>query len=80
MLNKFIGLTIDFNDKGDICRLYKKYKPPRGKIFKELLRKYYLCMPSIVIRRSAIEGVPWFVETPIFLSMSKETAYGHSPT
>jgi len=54
--------AIYFNDKGDICQLYKKYKPSRGKIFKELFRKYYLCMPSIVIRKSAIEGTSWFDE------------------
>jgi len=59
--------AIYFNDKGDICRLYKKYKPSRGKIFKELFQKYYLCMPSIVIRRSAIEGVPWFDERLKFI-------------
>jgi len=54
--------AIYFNDSGDICQLYKKFKPSRGRIFKEVFRKYYLCMPSIVLRRSAIEGIPWFDE------------------
>jgi glycosyltransferase involved in cell wall biosynthesis len=54
--------AIYFNENGDLCQIYLKFKPPRGKIFKELFRKYFLCMTSVVLRRSTLQGFLWFDE------------------
>jgi len=54
--------AIYFNDRGTICQIYKKFKPPRGKIFRQLFKKYFLCMVSVVIRKHAIEDEKWFDE------------------
>ena len=54
--------AIYFNENGDLCQIYLKFKPPRGKIFRELFRKYFLCMASVVLRRSALQGFLWFDE------------------
>jgi glycosyltransferase involved in cell wall biosynthesis len=54
--------AIYFNDRGVICQIYKKFKPPRGIIFRELFRKYFLCIVSVMIRRSAIQNMKWFDE------------------
>ena len=54
--------AIYFNENGNLCQIYKKFKPPRGKIFRELFRKYFLCMTAVTLRKSAIEGLSWFNE------------------
>ena len=54
--------AIYFNESGNLCQIYRKFKPSRGKIFKELFRKYFLCMASVVIRRPAIKNIDWFDE------------------
>jgi len=54
--------AIYFNESGNLCQIYQKFKPPRGKIFKELFRKYFICMASTVIQRSAIKNIDWFDE------------------
>jgi len=52
--------AIYFNDKKDICQIYKKFTPPNGRIFRQLFRKYFLCFTSVVIRRSSIRNMDWF--------------------
>ena len=52
--------AIYFNDKKDICQIYKKFTPPNGRIFRQLFRKYFLCVTSVVIRRSSIRNMDWF--------------------
>ena len=52
--------AIYFNDKGDICQIYKKFTPPNGRIFGQLFRKYFLCITSVAIRRSSIQDMDWF--------------------
>ena len=52
--------AIYFNENGTICQLYQKYKPSRGRVLGELLRKYHLCMTSVIIRKSAIQNIEWF--------------------
>lgn len=54
--------AIFFNEDGNLCQIYLKFKPPRGKIFKELFRKYFLTITSVTLRRSAIQGLSWFDE------------------
>jgi len=54
--------AIYFNQNGHICQIYLKFKPPRGKIFKELFRKYFLCTSTVILRRSAIQNFTWFDE------------------
>ena len=54
--------VIYFNADSEICQIYLKFKPSRGEIFKELFRKYFICMSSVAIRTSAIKGLPWFDE------------------
>ena len=54
--------VVFFNEHGYISQNYLKFKPPRGKIFKELFRKYFLSIASVVLRRSAIQGFSWFDE------------------
>ncbi len=51
-----------FNDKRTICQMYRKFKPPRGKIFEYLLKKYFLVMVSAVVRRSVVLDGLWFDE------------------
>ncbi len=66
-----VGLTftdaIFFSEKGDICQLYKKFKPPRGRIFPQLFRKYFLCITSVMLRKTAIENMSWFDERLNFI-------------
>ena len=54
--------AIYFNENGILCQIYLKFKPPRGKIFNALFRKYFLCISSVILRRTAIQGLPWFDE------------------
>ena len=62
--NQNVGLVfsdaIYFSDNGEICQLYQKFKPPRGNLFPTLLRKYFLCMTSVVIRKSAFQSTSGF--------------------
>lgn len=41
-----------FDNKRDIFQCLKKYKPPRGMVFRELLANYFLPMLSVVIRKN----------------------------
>ena len=54
--------AIYFSEKGNLCQIYQKFKPDRGYIFSHLLRKYFLCFTSILVRKSAIGDKDWFNE------------------
>jgi len=54
---------IIFNNKGANYRLYGKRKPPRGKVFRKLLKGYFLSLPTIIIRRDVLNNLnEWFDE------------------
>lgn len=53
--------TIFFNDKGFQKEVYRKWKPPRGMVFSALLSNYFLALPSVVVRKKALEANgEWF--------------------
>jgi len=55
--------TIFFDRHGDIGRVYRKSKPPRGMVFGELLGNYFLSLETVVIRRDALDALDeWFDE------------------
>jgi glycosyltransferase involved in cell wall biosynthesis len=65
--NPRVGMIISdvifFNEKGDVKRYYGKWKPPSGNIFKYLLKRYFISLTTVVIRRSALDTVNgWFDE------------------
>ncbi len=80
--NPRVGLafcdTIFFNKKGKEMQLYKRKKPPRGQVFKELLKEYFLSMETVVIRKKALNSLSqWFddrfniiEEAELFLRMA----------
>jgi len=49
-----------FNKQGEICRLYSKLKPPRGLIFRDLLRRNFLSLETVLINRKALDEVGIF--------------------
>jgi len=62
--------TIFFNNKGDVKRLYNNRVPPRGNVFRQILKNYFLAMPSVVIRKKALDSQQqWFDDN---FSMSEE--------
>jgi len=53
--------TIFFNDKRNIRQIYKKKKPPVGKVFKELLASYFVSLETTIIRTSVLYKLDhWF--------------------
>lgn len=63
--DKSVGLvicdTLFFNDRKDIRQLYKKKKPPVGRVFRELLSAYFISMETSVIRKSVLDEMDhWF--------------------
>ncbi len=63
--NREVGLvfcdTIFFTDRGDIGPLYRNRKPPRGRVFRELLSDYFLSMETVVLRRAVLSSLgEWF--------------------
>jgi glycosyltransferase involved in cell wall biosynthesis len=64
--------AIYFNENGIICQLYKKAKPSRGRMLGELLRKYHLCITSVMIRKSAVQNIEWFNNT---LSLCEDACF-----
>lgn len=62
-----IGLVFSdavyFNEKGKTFQFYGKKKPPEGYIFRQLLKKYFLCLSTIVIKKETLLGLrDWFDE------------------
>jgi len=60
-----IGLVFSdavyFNQKGKVFQLFGKKKPVEGYVFQQLLKKYFLCLPTVVIRKKALSGLnEWF--------------------
>lgn len=49
-----------FDGKKDIYQFLGGNKPPRGRVFRELLVNYFIGMVAVVIRRSALEDIEWF--------------------
>jgi len=72
--------TLFFSDKGIIKQLYARQKPPRGRIFRHLLKDYFLSMETVVIRRRALQGLSewfdprfqWIEEADLFLRLAHE--------
>lgn len=63
--NQKVGLVYSnatyFNKKGDVYQLYKRKKLHSGYIFRELFKKYFLCLPTVVIRKEALLNLnQWF--------------------
>ena len=42
--------------------LYRKCSPPKGYIFKELIRSNHLTLGTVLIKRKCLDGVEWFPE------------------
>lgn len=62
-----IGLVfsdaIYFSDKGRRFKLYSNKKPPSGKIFPTLLKRYFLCLGTVVLKKDALVKIKeWFDE------------------
>ena len=51
-----------FDNRRDIYQYFKKNKPPRGMVFRELLANYFIGMASVVIRKTVIQEHEWFDE------------------
>lgn len=53
--------VVYFNRKGDDFRLYDKVTFCRGMCFRQLLKNYFLSIPSVVIRKNALDQeAEWF--------------------
>lgn len=68
--NDALGLTFtnaiyfSAENKRNKFLLYKNNVPPSGRIFGELLKKYFLCLSTVIIRRQAMGNIEeWFEET-----------------
>ena len=53
-----------FSDNGfAVHRFHGKKKPPTGFVFRELLKSYFIPLPTVIIRRRALESLTyWFDE------------------
>jgi len=53
--------TMYFGEKGDIRRIYQRHKPPRGRVFRSLWRRYFLSMETVVVRKDSLRVLDqWF--------------------
>lgn len=53
--------AIFFNENGKVFRNNNKRKPPEGRVFRQLLQNYFLCLPTVMIRKKALLGLnEWF--------------------
>ncbi len=57
-----ISNTIFFNQKGIKKKLFSRYRPPTGYVFKHLLESYFIVIETAVIRKSALDQIDWFDE------------------
>jgi glycosyltransferase involved in cell wall biosynthesis len=63
--------AIYFSDKGRRFQLYGNKKPPSGKIFPDLLKCYFLCLGTVVLKKDALIKIEeWFDER---LTVSEES-------
>jgi glycosyltransferase involved in cell wall biosynthesis len=65
--DKEIGIVISncyrFNGSGVVRPIYGKKKPPTGFVFRELLRSYFIPLPTAMIRHRSLDGLAyWFDE------------------
>jgi glycosyltransferase involved in cell wall biosynthesis len=63
--NPAVGLVICdslfFNGQGGTKQIYKRKKPPIGRVFRELLASYFISMETPVVRAAALETMDhWF--------------------
>lgn len=63
--NAGVGLvfcdSIFFDQRGRNWNVYRRRKPPRGYVFRELLARYFLSLETVVIRRAALASLDeWF--------------------
>ncbi len=49
-----------YDGKNNVYQFLRGYKPPRGKVFRELFVNYFIGMVAVVIRKSALENLEWF--------------------
>ena len=66
-INLEVGLvfsdTIYFNKKGNVRRLYRNSIPPKGWVFRELLKHYFLSLETVVIKKESLDSLEeWFDE------------------
>jgi glycosyltransferase involved in cell wall biosynthesis len=54
--------VIFFDGKQDIYQLMRKYKPPQGMVFRELLTRFYIGFLTVIVRKSVMKGSEWFDE------------------
>ncbi|MFA6387273.1 MAG: glycosyltransferase [Candidatus Paceibacterota bacterium] len=53
--------AIYFNKKSKSFQLYGKNKPPEGYVFGSLLKKWFLCLSTVVIKKETLSGLnEWF--------------------
>ena len=57
-----ISNSIFFNKKGTEKKLYSKFQPPTGYVFKHLIESYFISLETAVIRKSALDNIEWFDE------------------
>ena len=57
-----ISNTIFFNKKGGEKKLYSKFKPPTGYVFKQIIESYFISLETAVIRKTALDNIEWFDE------------------
>jgi glycosyltransferase involved in cell wall biosynthesis len=55
--------TYFFNQKSILSQLYKKNKPPVGKVFRQLLSEYFVSLETAMIRRIALESMEYWFDT-----------------
>ncbi len=51
--------TIFFNKEREIKQIYRKNKPPKGRVFDKLLSDYFLSMETTVIRKSSLDQLDY---------------------
>lgn len=52
-----ISDTIFFNSRGEEKRLYKRITPRQGRVFHELVTRYFVSLETVVLRKSAIDSL-----------------------
>lgn len=52
--------TVFFNRNEELFRYYDKKKPPEGRVFGQLLKKYFLSLETVMIRRNVLDKTGLF--------------------
>jgi glycosyltransferase involved in cell wall biosynthesis len=65
--NEKVGIvicdTIFFNQKGKHKQLYRKKKPLKGMVFRELLSNYFISLETAMISRRALDSLDYWFDT-----------------